>query len=121
MATKTQNTPVITHLSEVTRVELVEEDAVVVLATGVTASTGMLPVLPDTSVTGGDVPPLLAVLRVTGRLQYRSSIHLAIASKVIIAERTQAARAREGGKMTFWWSCTIGEEGGCKNSGTIEQ
>eukprot|EP00178_Gracilaria_changii_P018848 TRINITY_DN5437_c0_g4_i1.p1 TRINITY_DN5437_c0_g4~~TRINITY_DN5437_c0_g4_i1.p1 ORF type:complete len:177 (+),score=30.54 TRINITY_DN5437_c0_g4_i1:545-1075(+) len=51
-----------THLSEVPRVELVEEDAVVVLATGVTAAAGMLPVLPDAPVARRDVPPLLAVL-----------------------------------------------------------
>ena len=50
--------------------ELVEEDAVVVLATGVTAPTGMLPVLPDTPVARRNVPPLLAVLRETGRLRW---------------------------------------------------
>lgn len=57
------------HLPEVTRVELVEEDTVVVLATSVTATAGMLSVLPDTSVARRDVPPLLAVLRETRRLQ----------------------------------------------------
>ena len=53
--------------------ELVEKDAVVVLATGVTAPTGMLPVLPDTPVSRRDVPPLLAVLRVTRRLPFRKT------------------------------------------------
>jgi len=41
---------------------LVEEDAVVVHATGVTPTTGMLAVLPDTTVTGADVASLLPVL-----------------------------------------------------------
>lgn len=63
------------HLSEVTRVELVEEDTVVVLATGVTATAGMLPVLPDTPVAGGHVPPLLAVLGETRRLQMEMETH----------------------------------------------
>ena len=59
------------YLSEVSRVELVEKDAVVVLATGVTTPTGMFPVLPDTPVASRDVPPLLAVLRETRRLSVR--------------------------------------------------
>lgn len=44
-----------TDLSEVTGVVLVDVGAVVVLSTGHTATTGMLAVLADTSVTGGDV------------------------------------------------------------------
>lgn len=59
------------HLSEVPRVELVEEDTVVVLSTGVTPPARMLPVLPDTPVARRDVPPLLAVLRETRRLRCR--------------------------------------------------
>lgn len=43
------------NLSEVTGVVLVDVGAVVVLSTGHTATTGMLAVLADTSVTGGDV------------------------------------------------------------------
>ncbi len=62
------------HLSEVPRVELVEEDTVVVLATGVTTPTGMLPVLPDSPVARRDVPPLLAVLGETGRLPSQKGI-----------------------------------------------
>ena len=41
---------------------LVEHDAVVVLATSVTATARMLPVLADTPMTGADMPPLLTVL-----------------------------------------------------------
>lgn len=44
-----------TDLSEVTRVVLVHVGAVVVLTTGETTTTGVLPVLSDTTVTGGDV------------------------------------------------------------------
>ena len=40
---------------------LVEHDAVVVLATGVTASSGVLPVLPDTAMAGTHVPALMPV------------------------------------------------------------
>jgi hypothetical protein len=38
-------------LSEVSRVELVEQDPVVVLTTGITTSSRVCPVLTDTSVT----------------------------------------------------------------------
>lgn len=61
------------YLSEVSRVELVKKDTVVVLTTGVTAPTGMLPVLPDTAMARRDVPPLLAVLRETRRLSFRET------------------------------------------------
>ena len=44
-----------TDLSKVTRVVLVDVRPVVVLATSHTATTGMLAVLSDTSMTGGDV------------------------------------------------------------------
>lgn len=44
-----------TDFTEVTRMVLVHVGAVVVLATGETATTGMLPVLADTSMTGRDV------------------------------------------------------------------
>lgn len=44
-----------TDLSEVTRVVLVHVGLVVVLTTGKTTTTGVLAVLADTSVTGGDV------------------------------------------------------------------
>ena len=52
-------------LAEVAGMVLVEHDAVVVLATSVTATARMLPVLPDTSVAGTDMTPLLAVLAET--------------------------------------------------------
>ena len=41
---------------------LVEQDSVVVLATGISATSWMLPVLPDTTVPRRDVSPLLPVL-----------------------------------------------------------
>jgi hypothetical protein len=41
---------------------LVHQDPVMVLTTGVTSATRMLPVLADTAVTGGHVSPLLSVL-----------------------------------------------------------
>ncbi len=50
------------NLTEVTRVVLIHQDSVVVLATGVTAATRMLSVLADTTVTTGDVTSLLSVL-----------------------------------------------------------
>ena len=73
-----------TDFTEVTGVVLVDVGAVVVLTTGHTTTcellasglhfrrlskltTGMLPVLSDTSVSGGDVSPVLAGLRETGR------------------------------------------------------
>ena len=51
-----------TYLSEVTRVVLVHHDPVVVLATGVTATGGVLAVLADATVSRGHVTALLAVL-----------------------------------------------------------
>ncbi|CAN0863406.1 hypothetical protein LINGRAHAP2_LOCUS8688, partial [Linum grandiflorum] len=51
---------------EVTGMVLVEEDPVVVHASGVTATSGMLPVLSDTAVSGADVASLLAVLLQAG-------------------------------------------------------
>jgi hypothetical protein len=54
-----QNLP---DLSEVTRMVLVDVGPVVVLTTGHTTTTGMLPVLSYTSVTGGDVTAVLAGL-----------------------------------------------------------
>lgn len=57
-----------TDLTEVTRMELVHQDAVVVLTTGVTATTRVLAVLADTAVAGAHVTTLLAVLRETRRL-----------------------------------------------------
>ena len=49
-----------TNLTEVTRVVLVDVGPVVVLTTSHTTTTGVLPVLSDTSVTGGDVTAVLA-------------------------------------------------------------
>ncbi|EXB82531.1 hypothetical protein L484_027707 [Morus notabilis] len=56
-----------TDLAEVARVILVEEDSVVVHTTGVTATTGVLPVLADSSMAGAHVPALLPVLLESGR------------------------------------------------------
>jgi hypothetical protein len=49
-----------TNLSEVTGMVLVDVGPVVVLTTSHTATSGMLPVLSDTSVSGGDVTAVLA-------------------------------------------------------------
>lgn len=49
-----------TNLSEVTGMVLVDVGPVVVLTTSHTTTTGMLPVLSDTSVTGGNVTAVLA-------------------------------------------------------------
>jgi hypothetical protein len=46
---------------------LVDVGPVVVLTTGHTTTTGMLPVLADTTVTGGNVAAMLAGLRQSGR------------------------------------------------------
>lgn len=54
-----------TDFSEVTRMVLVEIGSVMMLATGHTATTGMLPVLADSSMTSGDV-----TAAVDGRLVY---------------------------------------------------
>lgn len=56
------------HLTEVPRMELVEQDTVVVETTGVAATGRMLAVLPDTAMAGRHVPALFAVLVQTGRL-----------------------------------------------------
>lgn len=53
-----------TDLSEVTRMVLIEQDTVVVLASGVTTTSGMLTVLSNATVTGRDVSSVL-----TGLLQ----------------------------------------------------
>lgn len=56
-----------TNFTEVTRVILVEEDTVMVLSSGVTATTRMLTVLSDTTVSHGDVAALFACFVETGR------------------------------------------------------
>ena len=56
-----------THFTKVTRVELIHEDSVMVLSTGITTSTGMLSVLSDTSVTAGNVSSLLSGFVCSGR------------------------------------------------------
>lgn len=49
------------HLSEETRMVLVKHDAVVVLATSISATTRVLAVLANTTVASTDVATLLAV------------------------------------------------------------
>jgi hypothetical protein len=53
-------------------VKLIHQDSVVVLTTSVTATTGMAPVLANTTVTGTDVSSFLAVVVQSGRL-YKSN------------------------------------------------
>lgn len=57
-----------TNLSEVSGMVLVEVGSVVMLTTGVTATTGVLAVLADTTMTSGHVSSLFAVLVKSGRL-----------------------------------------------------
>jgi len=59
-------------LAEVTRMVLVEQNAVVVHASGITTASRMLTVLAHTSVTCTDMASLLAVLLQPGRHGYRS-------------------------------------------------
>lgn len=68
-----------THLSEVTRMVLIHQNAVMVLTTGITTTTRMGTMLSDTTVTGGNVTSLLAVvlepagLREGGQLIFQAS------------------------------------------------
>ena len=57
-------------LAEVSWMVLVEENSVVVHATGVTAAAGVLPVLADATMSGADVPTLLPILLEAGRHGY---------------------------------------------------
>jgi len=58
-----------TDFTEVTRVILVEVDAVMMLTTGITATTRMLTMLTDTTVTGAHVTALTAILLQTSDLR----------------------------------------------------
>lgn len=55
------------HLPEEARMVLVEQDPVVMHATGVSPAAGVLTVLSDTAMTGAHVAALLAVLLESGR------------------------------------------------------
>lgn len=56
-----------TDLTEVTGMELIHVGSVVVLTTGETSTTGMLPVLTDTTVTGRNVTSVLSSVGESGR------------------------------------------------------
>lgn len=56
-----------TDLSEITRMVFVEKDSVVVHASSITATSGVLPVLADTTMPCAYVPSLLPVLLQTSR------------------------------------------------------
>lgn len=56
-----------TDLSEITRMVFIHHNTVMVLATSITATTWMLTVLSDTTVSGGNVSSLFAVLVGVGR------------------------------------------------------
>ena len=58
-----------TNLSEVSGVEFVKVDSVVVLTSSVTTSSGTLSVLANATVTGTDVSSLLAALAESGGLE----------------------------------------------------
>jgi len=87
-----------TNLTEVSRMVLVHKNAVVVLATGVTASTRMLAVLADTAVTGGDVTALFAVLVKTGRHDEKRSVPEERVARM--KERDDNGSVRRGGHLT---------------------
>ena len=55
------------NLAKVARVVLVEQNAMMMLATSITTTRRMLSMLANTAMTGGDVPPLLAVRAEAGR------------------------------------------------------
>jgi len=57
-------------------VVFVEVDTVVVLTTGVTATTRVLAVLANTTVTGADVTSLVTVVVKTGRLQNKKMVKI---------------------------------------------
>ena len=59
------------HLSEITRVILVEKDSVVVLATGITTATRVSSVFANATVTGANVASLLPVVVQSGRLLHK--------------------------------------------------
>jgi hypothetical protein len=56
-----------TDLSEITRVIFIHHDTVMVLSTSVTATTRVMTMTSDTTVTGGDVTALFPVLVFSGR------------------------------------------------------
>lgn len=56
-----------TYLTKITRVKLIHQDSVVVLATSVTTSTRVASMLSDTAVSSGLVASLLSVVMSTGR------------------------------------------------------
>ena len=58
-----------TNLTEVTRVVFIEVDTVVMLTTGVTATTRVLAVLTDTTVTGRAMTALVTVMMKSSRLR----------------------------------------------------
>jgi len=57
-----------TDLTEVTRMELVKVDTVVMLTTGITATTGMLAMLANSPVAGRYVSAFLTILVQASRL-----------------------------------------------------
>lgn len=74
-----------TDFTEVTRMVLVDVGAVVVLTTGHTTTTGMLPVLADTSVTSRDVAAAVSEM-----LVYCAEIHARC--RQLMAERVGRRR-----------------------------
>ena len=93
-----------TDLAEEPRMVLIEEDPVVVHASGVTTTTRVLPVLADSSMAGADVASLLPVLLESGR--HLLSLSLWIFSHLGF----RRLREEDGGRVGFWgrfiWSRT---------------
>lgn len=70
-------------LTEVTRVELIHQDSVVVLTTSVTTTSRMAPVLTDTTVTGTHVSSFLSVVVKSGRLFERTKENNKVSTELI--------------------------------------
>lgn len=75
-------------LTEVTRVELIHQDSVVVLTTSITTTSRMAPVLTDTTVTGTHVSSFLSVVVKSGRLfEKTKQIHKVSSENIEKAQR----------------------------------
>lgn len=89
-----------THFTEVTGMVLVEIGTVMMLATGHTATTGMLPVLSYTSITGGDVPAAvvkeLAYNHESGRCALKSlSLAEEMMDNILLPRLSESCRHRD--------------------------
>ena len=82
------------NLAEVTRMVLVEVDPVVVLATGVTTTAGMLPVLANTTMTVGHVTTKLPGLLFAGGHGYLHLKRSSIVSSSLLPKSNDEIRTK---------------------------